>query len=266
MTRWLQALAMGLAVACAMALPARTNAQAASAQGVQSAPASAWSLRLSAELGAGHRDVDLPEDGVVNHIHPGLFPAAGLGFELDHAASRAITVGLLVRYQSSVGHGILELHTDGSQHPQDFRSHRLELALAPTFALDASRTWALSASAGYGFSNLRPEAHHLETPAYTLAGPHLRAALQVAPWDGRLWLMIGPEIQWIVHVGQDLVDRGMTEQGLGIGGEAAIEVKLGRRFRLGASYREMRSWLDSLQAQRFQDVSRFVTARLSGKL
>jgi hypothetical protein len=32
------------------------------------------------------------------------------------------------------------------------------------------------------------------------------------------------------------------------------------------TYREMRSWLDSSQAQYFQDVTRFVTARLSGKL
>jgi hypothetical protein len=245
-------------------LPARASAQ--QTPGEQRVPGRPWSLRLSADLGAGGRDIDLPTDGVVNRIEGGLFPAAGAGFELDHAASPAVSLGLLARYQSSVGLGIVEHHTDGSRHAQDARSHRLELAFAPTFYFDAAQTWALAAWAGAAFNNFRPEAHHLVTPAYTLAGPHLRAALQVAPWDGRLRLVLGPEVQWIAYVGQDLIDRGVAETGFGIGGEAAIELKLGSRFRVGAAYREMRAWLDSSQVQRFVDVSRFVTARLTGTL
>jgi hypothetical protein len=255
--------AVGVAVVLALASPTRAAAQRASDPGVQANP---WSLRLSAELGAGGRNIDLPRDGVVYQIRPGLFPAVGLGFELDHAASGAVTVGLLVRYQSSIGHGIVERHTDGSGLAMDVRSHRLELALAPTFDLDASRTWSLCASVGYAISNFRPEAHHLQTPAYSLDGPHLRAALQVAPWQRVVRLRVGPEVQWIVHVGQDLEDRGMAARGLGLGGEAAIELALGRRWILGASYRELRVWLDSVQAQRFEDVARFITARVSGKL
>lgn len=255
--------AAGLAVMLAVALPTRASAQSASEPVVQASP---WSLRLSAEIGAGGRDIDLPMDGVVYQIRPGLFPAVGLGFELDHAASGAVSVGLLLRYQSSIGHGIVEQHTGGIGHPMDVRSHRLELALAPTFDLDASRTWSLCASAGYAISNFRPEAHHLQTPAYSVDGPHLRAALQLAPWQGVIRLRVGPEVQWIVHVGQDLEDRGIAARGLGIGGEAAIELALGRRWILGATYREMRVWLDSAQAERFEDVARFITARVSGKL
>jgi hypothetical protein len=247
----------------ALALSIRAAAQSASEPDAQANP---WSLRLSAELGAGARNIDLPIDGVVYQIRPGLFPAVGLGFELDHAASSAVTVGLLLRYQSSIGHGIVERHTDGSGHRMDVRSHRLELAVAPTFALDASRTWSLCASAGYAISNFRPEAHHLQTPAYSLDGPHLRVALQLAPWQGVIRLRVGPEIQWIVHVGQDLEDRGMAARGLGLGGEAAIELALGRRWILGATYREMRVWLDSAQVERFEDVARFITARVSGNL
>jgi len=264
MTPWLAKLAALPSVILAIAAPAATAAQGA---GDEAAPTTnPWSLRLSAELGAGRRDIDIPREGVVQQIRTDLFPLAGLGFALDHAASEAITLGLLVRYQTSVGLGISEQHTDGSVRPLDVRSHRLELAVAPTLRLDESGTWALGASAGYGLQNFRPEAHEIVTPAYSLAGPHLRMELQLGPWDGLIRLRAGPEIQWITHVGQDLVDRGLASRGLGVGGEAAIEVALGQRWAIRASYREMRSWLDSSQVQSFEDVARFVSASLSGKL
>jgi hypothetical protein len=263
-TRRLTAIAALICAVLAIAPPTSTSAQDA---GDDAAPTiNPWSLRLSAELGAGRRDIDIPREGVVQQIRTDLFPVAGLGFALDHAASDAITVGLLVRYQTSVGLGISEQHTDGSVRPLDVRAHRLELAVAPTLRLDESGSWALAASAGYGLANFRPDAHEIVTPAYSLAGPHLRLELRLAPWDGPIRLRVGPEIQWIAHVGQDLVDRGMASRGLGVGGEAAIEVALGQRWAIGASYREMRSWLDSSQAQSFEDVARFVTASLSGKL
>jgi hypothetical protein len=263
---WRARSVVALLVALVTALPARAGAQATGEAVDSGVATNPWSLRLSADLGAGTRDIDVPMDGIVYRIRPGHFAAVGLGFELDHAVSQAVTLGLLVRYQSSIGHGIVERHTDGSVHPLDARAHRLELGFAPTFAFDSARTWALAAAAGYGLLNFRPEAHHLVTPAYSLAGPHLRAALQFAPWDGLIRLSLGPEVQWIVHVGQDLRDRGMAASGLGAGGEAALELRLGRQFTIGATYRELRSFLDSSQAQRFVDVARFITARLSGTL
>jgi hypothetical protein len=227
---------------------------------------SLWSLRLSAELGAGSRDIDLPMDGFVHRIRPGFFPTAGLGFELDHAASDAMTLGLIVRYQSSIAHGIVEQHTDGSVHPLDVRAHRLELGFAPRIRLDASGVFSLLGALGYGFSNFRPEAHHLVTPAYSLIGPYLRAGLQLAPWPERLRLIVAPELQWVHHVGPGIRERGVAAQGLAAGGEAAIELVLSAHWSVRAGYRETRCWLDSSQEQRFQDVARFITARVAGAL
>jgi hypothetical protein len=229
-------------------------------------PSSLWSLTLSAEAGAGSSDIDVPMDGIVYRIRPGLFPIAGVGFELDHAFSRAISLGLLVRYQSSVGTRIVELHTDGGQRPIDFRSHRLELALAPTFELDDDGTWALFAAVGYAIRNFRPEAHDVVTPGYSLAGPHLRVELQFSPWEGLIRLRLGPEVQGILHVGQELVDRGMASRGLGLGGEAAFELALGSYWSLQMTYRETHAWLDSSQTQRFEDAARYITARVAGTL
>lgn len=257
------ALWTGVWFALGALVPMRSAAEPARDEAPSPSP---WSLTLSAEAGAGSSDIDVPMDGIVYRIRPGFFPIAGVGFELDHAFSRAIDLGLLVRYQSSVGAGIVEQRTDGSERPIDFRSHRLELALAPTFELDDDGTWALLAAAGYAIRNFRPEAHDVVTPGYSLAGPHLRVELRFSPFERLIRLRVGPEVQGILHVGQELVDRGMASRGLGLGGEAALELALGSYWSLQMAYREIHAWLDSAQTQRFEDVARYITARVSGTL
>jgi len=236
------------------------------AQASAQAPAEqeAWALRLSAGLGVGTRDFDLPMDDVVYQTTTDAFPAMDLGFELQHAASRSVRLGLLVRYQSSLAHGIVEQHTDGSQHAVPARAHRVELAFTPSLALDAEGRWVLGAAIGCAVRGFRPAAH-LVTPGYTLAGPHLRAELRLPIAGKLLGLRLGPEAQWIAFVGSELRARGVASQGVGLGAEATLELSL-ERFTIHAGYRELHSMLDSAQAQSFQDVERFVTARVSGVL
>jgi hypothetical protein len=90
--------------------------------------------------------------------------------------------------------------------------------------------------------------------------------LQLPVIGDRLSLRIGPEVQWITHVGAELVDRGVDAQGVGLGGEASLELHLGRRFAVHLVYREQRSLIASSQGPTFEDAARFVTARLSGRL
>jgi hypothetical protein len=257
-------LGVALGVAWSTRASAQTEPIAVAAKS-EAATEPSWSLRLSGGFGFGTRDFDLPRDGVIYESRTGIFPAADLGFELDHAASDHVGVGLHLRFQSSVGLSIVEQHTDGSERAQDLRSQRLELAIAPTFRFDTNGRWALLTSIGYGISDLRPEVH-LETPGYFLAGPHLRAELQIPLAGERVRLRLGPEVQWIAHVGQELVHRGVAKSGFGAGGVAAVEVMLGRRWTVDASYRELRIWVDSSEAGAFEDVARFVTARLTGTL
>jgi hypothetical protein len=229
------------------------------------APAFAWELRLAAGAGIGTRALDLPRDGVVYETRTRIFPAADLGFALEHELSTAVRLGLRARYLTSIGLRITEQHTGGSTHTQNLRSHRLELSLAPTFRLDARGRWQLSAAIGYGGCDLRPEIH-LQTPGYGLAGPFLRVELQFPLGADRVRLRLGPEAQWIVQVGRELTHEGFANSGLGAGGTAALEVVLGKRWIIEAAYSELHAWLDSPQPESLVDVSRFVTARLSGAL
>ena len=242
-----------------------TDDEAQEAPTPSTAPRAPWSLSLAAGLGAGSRELDLPRDGVVYQVRSGLFPAVELGFELSHDLSQDFTLGLLARYQTSLGLALVEKLTDGSEHSRSTRSHHLELGLAPTLRLDAQGRWALAAAVGFHVSELDPEAH-LITPSYFMSGPFLRVELQLPLASDRVRLRIGPEAQWIAQVGRELLDRGIRAGGLGAGGSATLELALARHWTVAASYRELRSWLDSSQASSFVDVSRFVTARLSGTL
>jgi hypothetical protein len=224
-----------------------------------------WSLRLSAGGGIGSREFAWPMDGSINQARTGVFPAVDLGFDLDHVVSKAIQVGLLVRYQSSIGLVLVEHLTNGDEQARDARSHRLELGIVPTVRFDARRRWALSGAIGYGISDFRPQGH-LVTPAYFLAGPYLRVELQLPLGSDRVRLRVGPEAQWIVQIGQELVQRSVATGGWGVGGAAALEVVLSQRWILAATYRELRSWLDSPPSGTFEDVTRFVTGRLTGAL
>jgi len=269
MTRALLRVAILAATALARVSAARADdaldANDAQATTVAAAEPSAWSLRLSADLGVGVRSFSVPMNGVVYQTDTGPFPLAGVGFELDRHASRDVSLGLLLRYQSSVGLGIVEQHTDGSERPLDARANRIELGLTPTFRFDAEGRWALCLAAGYGILGFRPVGH-LVTPGFSLDGPHLRVQLQVPLLSDVLRLRVGPEAQWLSHVGSELVERGVASHGFALGGEAGLELALSQRFMLHAVYRETHAFVDSSQAQSFEDTARFVTARFSGKL
>lgn len=266
--RWASSLAAALcAVLCtrAAAQVEPSSDEPPQEQAPSAASRAPWSLELSAGLGAGSRELDLPRDGVVYQVRSGLFPAVELGFALSHDLSQDLTLGLLARYQSSLGLRLVEQLTDGSEHSRATRSHRLELGVAPTLRLDAQGRWALSAAVGFHVSELDPEAH-LITPSYFMAGPFLRVELQLPLASDRLRLRIGPEAQWIAQIGQELLDRDVSAGGLGAGGTATLELVVARHWTVAVSYRELRSWLSSSQRGSFEDVSRFMTARLSGTL
>jgi hypothetical protein len=204
----------------------------------------------------------------VQQTETGLFPVAGVGVELEHRASDHALLAALGRYQSSMGLGVIELHTDGSEHPVDVRAHRLEAGFAPTFLLDERGGWAIELCAAYSVLGFRPLSH-LVTPAFSLSGPLLRAQLQV-PIGSVLRIRVGPEAQWIVTAGEDLRERGVSSSGFGVGGEAALELSLGARVQVAAAYREGWSFLASSapsgDGRGFRDTARFVTARVTGQL
>lgn len=243
-----------LAIVLGVIVPASTRAQATS----EGPTPAELSVTLAIESGAGTRSFELPMDGVVYQTDAGVFPVAGVALAIDHAPSKRASVGVLARYQTSVGLDIVELHTDGSRVPIEVRAHRFEGGVTPTIRFDDAGRWALLLCGGYGVLGFRPLLH-LVTPAYTLSGPFLRAQLRLPIAADLLRLRVGPEGQWIAQVGGALKARGIDATGFAVGGEAALELSIGRHVAVHASYREAWSLLGSSQAQSFKDVARFAT-------
>lgn len=226
--------------------------------------ADSWTMQLSGEAGFGMRELTLPRDGLLFNVDTGVFPALGVGFQLDYHASRSVSVGLVARYQSSIGLVLSEQLSDGTQHDRKTRSHRVEVGLAPTLRLGQGG-WAIAGALGYALSELDPE-NHLVTPSYHLAGPYLRATLQLPLGSERVRLRLGPEGHYVVQIGDELLALGVDTSGWGAGVSAALEVSFAERWTLAASYRELRFWLGGMQGARFSDASRFVTLQLQGAL
>lgn len=229
-------------------------------------PPAPFHLRLAAGAGVGVRSIDLPRDGLVYEVRSGVFPAVELGFGLDYDASEAWTVGLLLRYQTSLGLVLRERRTDGSEQTRDTRSSRLEAGLSTTVRFGAG-PFGIGGALGYAIVNLHPQGHLL-TPAFHLGGPFARLSLAFGFLDNRLRLRVGPEAHLVVQVGDELLEvtslRGSTA-GMGLGGEASLELDVAP-LTFGLTYRELHRSVDSGGDATVNDVARFATFRLTGEL
>lgn len=224
----------------------------------------AWTLQLSAEAGVGMRAVDLPQDGVTYQIRSGVYPALGVGFQLDHHPSRRLSVGLFARYQSSLGLVLQEQLSSGTVHPRNTRSHFFEAGIAPSLRWDDSG-WALAGLLGYSVLELDP-LNHLVTPSYHLGGVHARICVRIPLGSERVRLSLGPEGQLTLQMGDELQARGVSARGFGAGANAAFEVSLSERWLVAATFRELHFWFDTQQGSDFTDATRILTAQLRGLL
>jgi opacity protein-like surface antigen len=248
------------------ALAAGVQAQDASQDVAQATPTerSAWLLQLSAEAGIGTRDVDIPRDGVLYQVHTGVYPALGVGFELDYRSSQRFSLGLVARYLSSIGLVLDEQLTGGTVHSRKTRSHRFEVAIAPSLYIGTAG-WAIRGALGYSVSELDPE-NHLLTPSYHLGGPFARIAVQLPLGSERLRLILGPEGQLSLQIGDELLALGVSHPGMGAGASAALELSATEHWTVALSYRELHFWLSSASGPSFTDAQRFVAAQLRGSL
>lgn len=237
----------------------------APAQGESEAPdpASSLSARIHAGLGLGTRDVEWRSDGETQRVELGGFPAFDLGLTIGMRLSESVAFVPSVQYQSSLA--FVEVEEPRVGAPPDHvgvRSHRFAAAFGLSFALDGEGSAAITPALGFGVRNLRPEVHHLSTPAYSLAGPLLRIGLYLPL--GPVALQLAPEAQFLL-VGEGLRERAVDGSGFGLGGEASLAVDLGAVLALELAYRRTHALLTSSSAGA-ADVDQFMVLRAVGKL
>lgn len=215
--------------------------------------------------GVGGRELRYPIVGGTASVDLGAFLSVDVGTQIAFRVSDLFWLSPLGVYQTSIGHSVDELHVASTPHPLAVRSHRFEASLAPELRFGDARELRLSLALGYTTRSLRPEVHHLLTPSYSLAGPFIRPALRVPILTKRLALQLAPELIGIVEVGDALNERGIESGGLGLGGEASLELRLGAHFSVVMTFRESHIVL-SAQGGDASDVERFLSARIVGEL
>jgi hypothetical protein len=216
-------------------------------------------IRIHAGMGVGTRDVDWTADGRAERVELGVFPAFDLGLSLAFRLSDSIALAPRIDYQSSLAfHEVEEARMAAPADRVGVRAHRFAAVLALPILFDGEGSASVAPALGLGIRNLRPEVHHLATPAYSLAGPLLQLAVSV-PIGDALALRLMPEAQWL-FVGEGLRERDVNDTGLSLGGELALTVEVLDALSIELSYRQAHALLSSLDGDA-GDVERFVTMR-----
>jgi hypothetical protein len=218
-------------------------------------------VALAGGIGLGVRDFALPTEVGIVRLTTDPFPAAtiSLGIDVEPSARGRVSVGGGLRYATSVGLRADDTRTDGSTRNTASRSQRLDLEAGATLRLaDGEGAVALSALVGWGVRIFSSEAP-VTLPDYAIGGPSLRALL-VVPVSTRFTVTAGPDVQWVVHVGDALRDAGVSTGGAALGAELAVRFGLTDTLSLEAWYRESHALLSSTRGDA-TDVERWTALR-----
>lgn len=231
-------------------------------------------LRVHVDLAAGlaFREVEWPIEGGTGSLSLGPSAALDVAVGAAYTPTGAFSLGLQLRYQTTVGARVDEQQIAGVERPMGIRGARFEALLVP--ALDVSELIRLGLAVGYGLRGLRshvhdqqsPTVHDLRTPDYTLAGPVARLLLQLS-FGEVVAVVLEPEAQLLVAVGSELERRGASAGGLAFGGQASLVVGLGELLSVLLQYRESHASIAGQTGRAdVSDVERYITAGLRGSL
>ena len=202
----------------------------------------------------------LPMMAGVQTLRASALPAveAGLRVTAWPKASFALSVNLI--YQSAVGYSVAESPPFALQNHVRARSERVALELVPSWAMGAAR---LAIGVGATVRTLWPEVHTLQTPGYSLVGPHGRIELSLR-LGSAVSVRLSPEVHWISRIDDLLLATGVNPQGFAWGGELGIHAVLSSAWGIGLNYRESHAFASTTRSMTFTDVERYLTLRVVG--
>jgi hypothetical protein len=246
-------------------------AEPAAAQGEGEGEAEADSAttlraRVVAGAGVGTRYVRRPIEGGAQRLPTAVFPAADLGLFVRIWPDAAFSFDVMLHYQTSLGLTLEEEPLFALPNEVQVRSEHVELGGAPSWRLSDSLGAArFGVPFGMAMRNFWPDVHQTLTPRYTLFGPYVRFELDF-PLASVVRLRFGAEAQMFFIVGTDLLDNGVNQPGVALGGEASLSFRLHEGFLIDLRYRQSNALASSSGSESFLDVERFATLCLVGEM
>jgi len=265
---------VALALSLVAAIAARTSAQTMAAApqtsaSAESRPEPESNVRLQALVGfgAGTRSFYRPTRDGAQELPETAFPVLDVGVRARLWPEARFSLTALVRYQTSVGFVVEEPALFALPTELGVRDEHLEAGIAPTFRFGKGpMSPGLALPMGVMWRAFVSHAYMQKTPSYSLAGPHLRAELQL-PISNALQLRVGPELQWLVAIKGTIRPDGVAATGVALGAEASLQLQITDRFGVELMLRQSSAFASGKSGQAdFEDVERFAIMSLSGSL
>lgn len=227
------------------------------------APGLAVHVAISAGIGFGTREFEVPSTSGILALSTAAFAATALQLSIDvePIARGPITIGADLEYQTSLGLVTTDMRIDATTRDTSSRSQRLAAGLRFTYRLaESQETVSLGGALSWSALTFSSEAP-VTLPDYTLQGPVLALGV-VIPVGEILSIALWPEATWIVDVGSALASLGVSSSGAAIGGTVRIRLQILAELFAELAYRESHAFLGSSAGGGGSDVERFGTVRL----
>lgn len=229
------------------------------------APARAIKVQAGAGFGFGTLSYVRPTAAGTQKLPSTPFAAAEFSLRTRIRPEAAFALDVLLYYQTSVGFTVQLDPLFALPERIDVRDQRGEASIAPVVRLGSvSSDPALAFPLGVAFRSFAPRVHQFAIADYMLGGALARAELRLQLGD---WvdLQAGPELQWLFMVDSSFKDEGACCQGFAVGGQGAVQARVGENLRVALAYRQSHAFVPA-GGWRFKDVERFLTVRVGGEL
>lgn len=224
------------------------------------------SVRIRAGGGAGARILGVPTRLGPSGINTGFaFPAIALGIDVQVVFASGFILGGGIDYRGLFGAKAVQ-DIGSETHTSSVGSHSLSIGVTPGYRFGPKGSPDLRVFLGYHYRTLTPT--DVELPGASTGGIALRPELRIPLAGDVLSLRLAPELLVVLTHDTRLPGNvaGLSQVGIGYGGEVSLDVRLSGSIMLGVEYRESHVSVASGWTTAFEDVERYATGRITLQL
>jgi hypothetical protein len=235
----------------------------AKAESSTSDPADDFVARLSLAGGVGERVNDVPTHDGIRGLDTGFAPGLEIGLGTEGVLGGHFVLSAALTYRTVLGAKVSTVADDGSTINASISSHSIQVGVAPGYRFEGPGSADLRLFLGFAYRTLSPSDASL--PGSTILGPVVRPELRVPIASGVLSLRIAPEL--ILALGPQAkiahYVTGLSSFGIGVGGEANLDVRISKAFYIGVEFRESRVNVSTSWGPSFFELERLIALKLT---
>jgi len=234
--------------------------------GSSSAP-EAFAVRASVGGGGGARTAVVPTREGGRDVDSGFsLPAIELGLNIRYMVGSHWLLSGDLQFRTFFGLQAPGQLPDGSLTQTSVSSRSFVAGFAPGYRFGGPESADLRVLVGWAFRML--QSADVGQAGASIHAAVLRPELRLPFADGVVTLRLAPELLVIVGVAATLPRNvpALARAGVGVGGEVALDVRLGGPIYLGAAFRESHGMVASDWITGFADVERYAVGRITVQL